>query len=59
MAEGTRPRDAAFLQRVLDSFAGIVYVYDLAEQRNVYVNERWVERFGYTIAETQAGADFL
>lgn len=33
--------------------AGIVYVYDLALQRNVFVNKRWMEEFGYTPQETQ------
>jgi PAS domain S-box-containing protein len=47
------------LQKILDTEPGTVYVYDLEERRNVYVNRHWLSAFGYTAEETQAmGDDF-
>ncbi len=37
-----------FLQRILDTEPGLVYIYDLVEQRNVYVNRHWLGAFGYS-----------
>lgn len=43
-----------FFQNILNAtHAGIVYVFDIAQQRNVFINERWMEEFGYSIEETQ------
>ncbi len=48
------------LERILDAEPGTVYIYDLIEQRNVYVNRHWLTTFGYTDEEMQAmGADLI
>ena len=47
------------LQKILDTEPGTVYIYDLGEQRNVYVNRHWLSAFGYTAEETQAMGDEL
>jgi len=47
------------LQKILDTEPGTVYIYDLEERRNVYVNRHWLSEFGYTAEETQAMGDEL
>lgn len=42
------------LERILDTEPGTVYIFDLAEQRNVYINRHWLTAYGYTAEETQA-----
>ena len=42
------------LQQVTDTLPGILYVYDLTEQRNVYVNGQVTELLGYTPEQVQA-----
>ena len=46
-----------FLQRILDTETGIIYIYDLAEQRNVYINRRWFVALGYPPEHTGAIGD--
>ena len=46
-----------FLQKVLDTEPGTVYIYDLEERRNVYINRYWLLAYGYTEEETQAMGD--
>ena len=47
------------LQKIVDTEPGTVYIYDLEERRNVYVNRHWLSAFGYTAEETQAmGEEF-
>jgi PAS domain S-box-containing protein len=41
------------LQKILDTEPGTVYIYDLEERRNVYINRHWLSAFGYTAEETQ------
>lgn len=49
-----------FVQTVLDTEPGTVYIYDIVERRNVYVNRFWPRTFGYTEEETQGmGEDLL
>ena len=48
-----------FLQKILDTEPGTVYIYDLDERRNVYINRYWLLAFGYTEEETQAMGDEL
>lgn len=49
-----------FLQKILDAEPGVVYIYDLEEHRNVYVNRHWLVAFGYTEEETKAmGSELL
>lgn len=43
-----------FLQQVLDTEPGTVYIYDLVACRNVFVNRHWLSAYGYTAEETQA-----
>ena len=47
------------LQKILDTEPGTVYIYDLEQRRNVYVNHHWLSAFGYTAEETQAMGDEL
>ncbi|MEA5596575.1 PAS domain-containing protein [Rivularia sp. UHCC 0363] len=42
-----------FVKRITDTTPGLLYVYDLVEQRNVYVNDQIGELLGYTPAEIQ------
>ncbi len=42
------------LERILDTEPGTVYIFDLVEQRNIYINRHWLTTYGYTIEETQA-----
>jgi len=48
-----------FAQQILESTSAILYVYDLVEQRNVYVNHQIAEVLGYSPAEIQAMGDQL
>jgi PAS domain S-box-containing protein len=49
-----------FLQKILDTEPGTVYIYDLDKRSNVYVNRHWLLAFGYTEEETQAmGGELL
>ncbi|OUL35417.1 hypothetical protein BV372_11215 [Nostoc sp. T09] len=43
-----------FIQQVADATPGILYIYDLIEQRNVYVNRQIGELLGYTSTQVQA-----
>lgn len=48
------------VSRVLGSLPVIIYVYDLAERRNAYINREAVDFLGYTTEEIQAmGSDML
>jgi PAS domain S-box-containing protein len=49
-----------FIQQIAETVPGIVYVYDLIEQRNVYVNQQVTKLLGHTPAQVQAmGANLL
>ncbi len=41
------------LERIADTTPGLLYLYDLVEQQNVYVNNQIGELLGYTPAEIQ------
>ena len=41
------------LERILDTEPGIVYVYDLINKKNIYINRHWLPTFGYTVEEIQ------
>ena len=48
------------LERTLDTEPGTVYIFDLLEQRNLYINRHWLDAYGYTAEETQAmGGELL
>ena len=58
--EGMRIGSADFAQEVLNSYGGIVYVYDLEKGKTVFTNRRWTTEFGCSPEETQAeGGMFL
>ena len=40
-----------FLSRILDTSPNLIYIYDLIERRNVYVNREITELLGYTAEE--------
>lgn len=48
-----------FIAKVLDTVPNIVYVYDLVEQRSVYVNDQVGGLLGYSPKEIQAMGDQL
>lgn len=48
-----------FIQQVADATPGILYIYDLIEQHNVYANRQIGEILGYTPDEVQAMGDRL
>ncbi|MDX2240548.1 MAG: PAS domain-containing protein [Leptolyngbyaceae cyanobacterium bins.302] len=43
-----------FIERVTNTVPGVLYVYDLIQQRNVYANLQLAETLGYTPTEIQA-----
>ncbi len=43
-----------FTERVTQAIPGLVYVYDIVEQRNVYANRQITDMLGYTSEEVQA-----
>lgn len=48
------------VSRILGSLPVIIYVYDLAERRNVYINREAVDMLGYSTEEIQGmGSDML
>jgi PAS domain S-box-containing protein len=49
-----------FIQRIANTSAGTIYLYDVHEQRNLYTNRDFLELLGYSTAEVQSmGADWL
>lgn len=49
-----------FIERIAETMPGVLYVYDLVEQRNVYINRQVMDVLGYTKDQIQAmGADVL
>ena len=48
------------IEQIADTTPGILYVYDLVEQRNVYANRQVAELLGYSSEQVQAmGANLL
>lgn len=41
------------LERILDTEPGTVYVYDLIERCNIYINRHWLTAYGYTAEQTR------
>ncbi|HTK80860.1 MAG TPA: PAS domain S-box protein [Bacteroidota bacterium] len=41
------------IENILEAEPGTVYIYDLAEQRNVSMNKEWLTAFGYTREEME------
>ena len=49
-----------FIQQIAETTPGILYVYDLIEQSNIYVNQQVTNLLGYTTEQVQAmGANLL
>jgi len=49
-----------FVENIADTIPDILYIYDLSENRNVYVNREIALTLGYTAQEIQAmGAQFI
>ena len=42
-----------FLERILDTEPGTVYIFDLLTQQNIYINQYWLGTYGYSIEEIQ------
>lgn len=49
-----------FIQRITDAIPNILYIYDLIESRNIYVNQEIINILGYTPEQTlEKGSNFL
>ena len=48
-----------FIETVLNTQPGTVYIYDLKENRNVFVNRNWLKDYGYSMDETQSDDNLL
>jgi len=48
-----------FIESILNAEPGTVYIYDLQENRNVFINRDWLIHYGYSIEETQGTENFL
>jgi PAS domain S-box-containing protein len=48
-----------FIETVLDTEPGTVYIFDLQENRNVFINRNWLLNYGYSMEETQNAEDLL
>jgi len=48
-----------FIEAILDAEPGTVYIYDLQQNKNVFVNRDWLLSYGYTTEETQGDENLL
>ncbi|AFY30799.1 PAS domain-containing protein [Calothrix sp. PCC 7507] len=53
-AEERLQESQRLIERIAETTPGIVYVYDLVEQRNVYINRQVNKLLGYTAQQIQA-----
>ncbi|HEY9738059.1 MAG TPA: PAS domain-containing protein, partial [Trichocoleus sp.] len=58
-AEQQLQESQRFVQQIADALPGILYVYDMLEQRNVYVNRQIAELVGYTPEQIRTLGDQL
>ena len=59
-AEASLQESQQFIQKIADATPGILYLYDLEEQRNVYANSSMGTLLGYTFDEIkEMGSAFL
>jgi PAS domain S-box-containing protein len=59
-AENSLQDSQRFIQRIADASPNILYVYDIQEQRNIYVNHEIYKTLGYSPADIQSmGDDFF
>jgi PAS domain S-box-containing protein len=56
-AEVALQESQQFIQQVADSSPNVIYIYDLAQQRNVYVNREVTVFLGYTHEEVMERVD--
>ncbi|WP_219907612.1 PAS domain-containing protein [Aphanothece hegewaldii] len=52
--EADLQKSQRFTQQVAETLPGLLYVYDLSEQRNVYINRQSLELLGYTPEQIHA-----
>ncbi|HMB22869.1 MAG TPA: PAS domain S-box protein [Anaerolineales bacterium] len=48
-----------FIETILDAEPGTVYIFDLQENRNVFINRNWLVNYGYSVEETQRAENLL
>ena len=48
-----------FIQSITDSIPNIIYIFDIEEQRNIYINQEIAVILGYSTAEIQGWGDTL
>ena len=48
-----------FIETILDTEPGTVYIYDLQEHKNIFVNRDWPINYGYSPEETQEAQNLL
>ncbi|MGB3507669.1 MAG: GAF domain-containing protein [Microcoleaceae cyanobacterium] len=53
-AEAALRSSQKFVQQIADTCPSMLYIYDLVEQKNIYVNHSIQEQLGYTKSEIQA-----
>ncbi|MEG3847911.1 PAS domain S-box protein [Microcoleus sp. herbarium19] len=53
-AESALQESQQFIKKITDATPGILYLYDLEEQRNIYANSSFGTLLGYTFHEIQA-----
>jgi PAS domain S-box-containing protein len=59
-SEDCRQDNQRFIEQIANTTPGLIYVYDLIEQRNVFVNHQSVTLLGYSPAQIQAmGGDLF
>jgi two-component system cell cycle sensor histidine kinase/response regulator CckA len=56
---GAEADERWYFERVLEDLPVVAYVFDLTTRRNVYVNRRWTEDFGFDLEATRSPDDFL
>lgn len=48
-----------FIEAILDAEPGTVYIYDVQENKNIFINRDWLINYGYTADETQDDKNIL
>ncbi|WP_246275797.1 PAS domain S-box protein, partial [Brasilonema bromeliae] len=54
LVEATLQEKQYFIERIVETSPDIIYVYDLVEQRNIYINRQMLEILGYASQEIKA-----
>jgi PAS domain S-box-containing protein len=58
-AETALKESQRFVQKIADTAPVILYVYDLLEKRNAYINREFTEQLGYPLDEAQSMVEDL